>query len=449
MSEPKYDEDVVNLGYLKKLINNETCNTGDTTISKHYASKPTPPYYAGDTWIDGNNLYTCVNTRLIGPYTDSDWTTESGAKEEVESKNRIYLTQPSNYNIGDMWILQSDNDHKAGKKGEILISTVKRQTYDEGDWINMLGYGTIRSINEVANNISDALERIGVTKTSGKITIFYDDKIPETAIKDDLWYVTDNLDDYIAENVYKYDGNTWEKVEDSLSVVAFEEANEARLVNDGKIQSFYSETEPTENLGVGDIWKDKTTNKLYRYNGTNWVSVYNTNLNEIRENIETITTITTELSTDLGSVVATVSETETRLNNDYLTAEQIEAENSTIKEDIDVIKQQQATAELTSKGLQIQIDTINNEGVKTVKNTTVDINEDGVTVGKSDSEFSTNMNNTGTYMYAYGRQIAKYDKDGVETANFKATGEVELGYLKLIKAEVNSEKRTHIHWIGG
>ena len=73
----------------------------------------------------------------------------------------------------------------------------------------------------------------------------------------------------------------------------------------------------------------------------------------------------------------------------------------------------------------------------------------GVTVGKSDSEFSTTMTNEGTYMHAYGKEIARYDKDGMATGNLKATGEVELGYLKIIKAEVNGEKRTHIHWIGG
>ena len=165
--------------------------------------------------------------------------------------------------------------------------------------------------------------------------------------------------------------------------------------------------------------------------------------------IDTITKRNVQITTDLGQITQRVSETETKLNNDYLTTEQINAENQTIKEDIDFIKKQQTTVETTAQGLQIQIDQINNEGVKTVKNTTVDINENGVSVGKSDSEFSTTMNNTGTYMYAYGKQIAKYDKDGAETANFKATGEVEVGYLKILKGETNGERRTHIHCLKG
>lgn len=323
MGEPKYDEDSVNLGYLNKRLSSaeEEISSQYENVSRNYGSKPNPPYYKGDTWIDGNIVYTCINTRTIGLYNDEDWTTESGAKEEAKTKNKTYLTKPEDYNAGDMWILQSDTDHPEGKKGEILVTTVGRKGYEESDWKKKVSYSTI---------------------------------------------------DYV------------------------------------------------------DSMKE-----------------------EIDNNFNDITERTVEISTNLGQISSQVTETTTRLNNDYLTAEQIEAENQTLKDDIDIIKQQQTTVTTTAQGLQVQIDQINNEGVKSVKNTTVDINEAGVSVGKSDSEFSTTMNNTGTYMYAYGKQIAKYDKDGMETADLKATGEVEMGYLKLMKTTVNSEKRTHIHWIGG
>ena len=160
MIEPKYDEDVVNLGYLNKILNNDTKVATSITISRHFASKPNPPYYAGDTWQDGNVLYTCVNTRLIGFYSEIDWVTESGAKKEAELKNRIFISYPSNYSIGDMWILQSDNDHKAGKKGEILISTGTSKEYTEDDWINNLSYGNVTSaeLNKKTNEIEVNLE---------------------------------------------------------------------------------------------------------------------------------------------------------------------------------------------------------------------------------------------------------------------------------------------------
>ena len=719
MGEPKYDEDSVNLGYLNKRLSSaeEKISSQYENVSRNYGSKPNPPYYEGDTWIDGKIVYTCINTRTIGLYNDEDWTTESGAKEEAKTKNKTYLTKPENYNAGDMWILQSDTDHRAGKKGEILITTAGRKQYDADDWVNMLGYGTIKSINELAGSLNNAINRIGNVEGSiedGIIITFYQNTIPEAKHIGDLWYVTDTLEGYTKGKLYRYNGDVWQLLDDPSIEEAFNKANEARLVADGKIQSFYANVEPTQNMGVGDLWIDTANNnQLYRYNGTNWVAVYDTRVNQLVEDVETVTQRTVEISTDLGNITQTVeetttkvsnlentqksnirsvsvqyalsnssvtppttdwsttapewqsgkymwqktvttygdgttvsseptciqgakgetgasgkdgtngidgkdgspgkdgtdgksayqiwldagntgteedylaslkgadgakgekgdtgatgpqgeqgiqgekgdigsqgpkgdkgekgdtgigitniqeqyylstsntaqeggewkntqdewsegtyiwtrskvdwtdgtttyttpvlanalnmanenaitaqhslaeqiievdkirntvSETTTRLNNDYLTAEQIEAENQTLKDDIDIIKQQQTTVTTTAQGLQVQIDQINNEGVKSVKNTTVDINEAGVSVGKSDSEFSTTMNNAGTYMYAYGRQIAKYDKDGMETADLKATGEVEIGYLKLMKATVNSEKRTHIHWIGG
>ena len=248
----------------------------------------------------------------------------------------------------------------------------------------------------------------------------------------------------------------WVEIQDTDVGKAIANAESALNVANNKRRVFT--IQPTPPYDVGDLWitdtKELKSCIVAKENGsyeeTDWQDfVYTEKINEATEMVNVIEETVANLKIETDSINATVSETVTKLENDYLTAEQIEAENDTIKEDVNIIKQQQASMELKSTGLQIQIDTINNEGVKTVKNTTVDINEDGVTVGKSDSEFSTTINNTGTYMYAYEKQIAKYDKDGVETANFKATGEVELGYLKLIKAEVNGEKRTHIHWIGG
>lgn len=450
--EPRYDEDIVNLGYLKKTIDNSEKNI-KKQVNKTYGSKPNPPYYKGDTWVDQNTVYTCINTREIGTYNENDWVSESGAKEEAQNKNKTFLTKPSKYNVGDMWILQTDNDHKAGKRGEILVAITGRSAYNESDWVNQLSYGGISSINEVSERLNNAINRIGNVEGAiedGIIITFYQDTVPEAKHIGDLWYVTDTLEGYTKGKLYRYDGTDWSILDDPEITQAFEKANEATLIADGKIQSFYSDEEPTEDVGVGDLWINTAEqNKLHRYNGTNWIEVYDTRIDDVITGIDTITKRNVQITTDLGQITQRVSETETKLNNDYLTTEQINAENQTIKEDIDFIKKQQTTVETTAQGLQIQIDQINNEGVKTVKNTTVDINENGVSVGKSDSEFSTTMNNTGTYMYAYSKQIAKYDKDGAETANFKATGEVEVGYLKILKGETNGERRTHIHCLKG
>lgn len=348
-TEPKYDEDTVNLGYLKKVISDTEESIDDIykNVSKHYATKPNPPYHKGDTWIDGNIIYTCINDREIGLYTDSDWTTESGAKEEAERKNKVFLRQPSNYNVGDMWILQSDTDHKAGKKGEILVSIAGRIDYDEKDWINQLGYGTIASINEVVNDLNKAVERIGVTEeaiSDGIIITFYQNTIPEGKHIGDLWYVTENTDTYIKGKIYRFNGNEWIILDDPEITEAFAKANEARLVADGKIQSFYADTEPTEDVGVGDLWIDiSDNNKLYRYNGTNWVAVYDTRIDSAQQDIERITETTTQISTDLGKITEEVKGVESTITTLGYTEKsigttEIHIENSEEKEVITLIE---------------------------------------------------------------------------------------------------------------
>lgn len=320
MSEPKYDEDLVNLGYLKRVISDteEGINIDFKNVSRHYGSQPIPPYYEGDTWVDGNIVYTCINTRLVGSYTASDWVTESGALQRADNKSKVFLTQPSNYKPGDMWILQSDNDHRAGKKGEILITTAGRAVYDSDDWVNMLGYGTIRSINEVADNLNNAITRIGVVEEAiedGIIITFYQSSEPEGVHIGDLWYVTGEVTGYTEGKIYRYNGSTWDLLDDPAIQEAFDEANNARLVADGKIQSFYSASEPTSgDIGVGDLWIDTDdNNKLYRYNGTNWVACYDTRIDDLVETVEETTERVTTIETDLGEIDLTVKETTTRV----------------------------------------------------------------------------------------------------------------------------------------
>lgn len=444
MSEPKYDEDLVNLGYLnKKLTDAENeINKEYENVSRNYGSRPSPPYYKGDTWIDGNTVYTCINTRTIGSYNEEDWTTESGAKKEAEKKNKIYLSQPCDYNAGDMWILQTDNDHKAGKKGEILITTAGRNEYDADDWVNMLGYGTIESINEVAGNLNNAINRIGNVEEAigdGIIITFYQNTVPEAKHVGDLWYVTDTLEGYTKGKIYRYDGTVWQLLDDPTIEEAFEKANEARLVADGKIQSFYSDTKPTQDMGVGDLWIDTANNnQLHRYNGTNWVPVYDTRINDLVTDVSNVTERVTTVETDLGKIdlkvqenttkvttienqieetnttitemnekiaqqkietnkiTNTVSEIDTKLVNDYLTAEQVEAEFDATKGDLEILKQKQVETSQTADDLQIKVSKIEEDGVskvKTEKGFTFDDN--GLTIDELNSKVKNKLDENG------------------------------------------------------
>lgn len=336
--EPKYDEDIVNLGYLKKIINSSE-NSIKKQVNKTYGSRPNPPYYKGDTYIINNVVYTCINTREIGLYNENDWVTESGAKKEAQNKNKVFLTKPSKYTVGDMWILQTDSDHKSGKKGEILITTASRSQYDEDDWINMLGYGSISSINEVSEELNSAISRIGNVEEAiqdGIIITFYQDIEPVAKHIGDLWYLTGEVEGYIKGKLYRYDGSKWQLLDDPSITEAFEKANEARLVADGKIQSFYSDTEPSNDIGVGDLWINTSeNNKLYRYNGTKWIEVYDTRLDEIKEEMGTVTQRVATIETDFGKINLTVNE---QISKSEKNQEEVKKNISDLTLDIDSLE---------------------------------------------------------------------------------------------------------------
>ena len=71
--EPKYDEDLVNYGFLKKALDkNKDSNDNDKTISRSFSSPPNPPYYVGYTYSSNNIVYRCIKDRLVGSFNISD-----------------------------------------------------------------------------------------------------------------------------------------------------------------------------------------------------------------------------------------------------------------------------------------------------------------------------------------------------------------------------------------
>lgn len=148
-------------------------------------------------------------------------------------------------------------------------------------------------------------------------------------------------------------------------------------------------------------------------------------------------------------IKASVTKTETRLSNDFLTAEQVQALNDVNTADIELLKQQQTSASMTAEGLQLQINKIENDGVSKVKNTTVDITEEGVSIGKSDSEFSSTWNNTGTYFKSYGKNIAEYSKDGAIMEKATVKTQFRMLRLKFVERTINGEPRVQGFWKKG
>ena len=354
------------------------------------------------------------------------------------------------------------------KQNQKIEAISSQQTTDKKELQNAIGATQEEFDKFVDETYKNQMSNIQA-QIDGQIqSYFYDYEPTLTNVPASEWTTEDDKIKHMGDLFYNsktglgyrfsYIDNTWvwEELKDTDVGRALANAENALNVANNKRRVFV--VQPTPPYDVGDLWI--TDNKELKscivaknigdYEETDWQDfVYKEQIENANELINTVNESVAQLTIEKDNIKAEVSETITRLENDYMTTEQVEAENQTMKDDLDIIKQQQASMELTSSGLQIQIDEINNNGVKTVKNTTVDIDENGVTVGKSDSEFSTTMSNTGTYMYSYDKQIAKYDKDGAEMYNLTVQNEAIIGNLRCISVDVDGEKRTHIHWIGG
>lgn len=154
------------------------------------------------------------------------------------------------------------------------------------------------------------------------------------------------------------------------------------------------------------------------YMRDNGLGVYETKQNASKKYTETAEKLVEQKMT-VDGVITQVSETNKRLTNDYMTAEQVNAELDTTKDDIEILKQNQVTMTQTSKNLQIAIDTINTEGVAKVKTSMgYTFDDEGFKLNRLNAE-------TGTIIDEAAVQVI--DKTGASEQNLLYAGYVKEG----------------------
>lgn len=100
----------------------------------------------------------------------------------------------------------------------------------------------------------------------GKIDSFYQPSPPAGASEGDIWFDTDD-----SNKIYTYRSGSWVATPDSRIAQAIDAAAGAQATADGKVKTFYQTTAPTAS-GVGDLWYNKQTMILSRWNGSAWIS---------------------------------------------------------------------------------------------------------------------------------------------------------------------------------
>lgn len=86
------------------------------------------------------------------------------ARAIADGKTRTFVAKPTHYDVGDMWVLESDTVHAEGKKDDILIATATSASYNAAHWkkvvtkgmdaitCNVFQTGTIRNGRVVAGD---------------------------------------------------------------------------------------------------------------------------------------------------------------------------------------------------------------------------------------------------------------------------------------------------------
>ena len=206
----------------------------------------------------------------IAQVSEETRTSLNEIEADVQSKNSTFTSpeQPTAKSIGDTWYDTDDG--------------FREYRWNGGSWVDVSDarFGTLdEQIRSNANDLSEAIKSINEIDNlvDQKITTYFTEQRPSPETYDliigDLWYDSD------ADNkLYRWDGSDWKNVDNKNIELALDRVATAQAIADRKIQSFVSSSKPVigqngvEDIGEGDLWLDTSdSNKLYRYNGTEWI----------------------------------------------------------------------------------------------------------------------------------------------------------------------------------
>jgi hypothetical protein len=126
----------------------------------------------GQIWIKPNSNGTYL--MFVWDEATNNW-----ISSDMDTRNKVYTSRPSSYNVGDLWITASDTDHGSYLHGTLLQAQKSNTTYNGADWSPTLRYDQdIDDMKNTLNNLSQYVTitsaglRIGARGTSGELSPF-------------------------------------------------------------------------------------------------------------------------------------------------------------------------------------------------------------------------------------------------------------------------------------
>lgn len=459
---PKYDNDLVVLGYLNKRLEetqkalNNNSNNELSKLPKNYSAPPTTPYYKDSLLCYNGKIYKCHTSRLQGLFSWDDWnivatddTTLSNfinnvyEIEKIEIQNQIDGKIQTYYQSADPALEWETDLEKSKHIGDYWYNTDDNTQWRYNQNTNTTPISYYWGQVNIPNSVFDLIDK----KKS-----IYTEK-PTSYKKDDLWIIEDTiLDEDLPTGTYEnpiakgdwvfsiadsdiYNKEHWVKKDENIDLKYLEQ----HYYTMGDINSSFEELERNTDSKIEkskeNILLNVSQNYATKEEHTTAINDFDEKIGIVNQTITTHETNISNLSIEVGKTQQTVSSIETKtkdleinLNNNYTANEELEQKLEKQKSSI--------TTEMTSIVTQTKnevkteiITQINNDGVETLKNTLVTINQKGINVAKSDEDVVSLLDNEGLYVSDgtlnedNSNLLMKTDRDGAyfKTINVQAT----------------------------
>ena len=336
---PKYDNDMVNLGYLNKRLGQteeDITNSNNDSIAripKNYSTPPSPPYYKDSLLCYGNKIYRCNTTKLQGIFSWDDWTIV--ATDDTTVSDFIKNT----YELEKLEIQEQIDGKVQTYYQEIDPSKEWTTDLEKGRHVGDYWYNTINDTQWRYNQITTTSP---ITYGWGQVNVpksvfdmidtkksIYTEK-PTSYKKDDLWIIEENLSD--EDLPVGTDENPIAKGDWVFSIADSEIYNKEHWVKrDEDVplsylkQHYYTITEIDSSLEIIERNTESKITKATEEISLNVSQTYttkeehNSTINDFDERIGTINQTITEhketlsdLSVEVGEVSASVESIETK-----------------------------------------------------------------------------------------------------------------------------------------
>lgn len=197
----------------------------------------------------------------------------AAAQDTADNKRRVFTIQPYGpYDVGDLWTSGPDGDLK-----RCITATATANYFSAADWELASKYTDDTKANQALSAAATAQET-----ADGLIQGFFQPAQPSANMSfGDIWIDTDGHIPPTTADIYRYEDAdhgsqgtlAWRATPASAVGIVYLNAYNAQTTANTKIKTFYQNDTPTASE-AGDFWIDTNDNNhLYRWDGTNWVTV--------------------------------------------------------------------------------------------------------------------------------------------------------------------------------